>query len=169
MHGQWQVALCLVLTQHQTTTAFPVTQRVLARSVCPRDTQISHLNFSRPLSRSGTVPWTSTCKKSAKVSWKSARTASRERSTCLPWILDPLIPPSKVSPLLESGIPQALLTMGRSKDAIEALANSPENITDPKVFDVYRSYLKCAKFGVASDSEPSPVHSDIREASKGVL
>jgi condensin complex subunit 1 len=43
--------------------------------------------------------------------------------------------------------------MSASKDAIEALANSSENITDPKVFDVYRSYLKCAKFCVASDSE----------------
>jgi len=30
------------------------------------------------------------------------------------------------------------------KDAIEALTNSPDNITDPSVFDVYRSYLKCA-------------------------
>ena len=36
--------------------------------------------------------------------------------------------------------------MSCSKDAIEALANSPESITDPSVFDVYRSYLKCEKF-----------------------
>ena len=38
-----------------------------------------------------------------------------------------------------------LLMMSCSQDAIEALANSPESITDPKVFDVYRSYLKCAR------------------------
>jgi hypothetical protein len=45
----------------------------------------------------------------------------------------------------ESGMGLWLLTMSSSKDAIEALANSSENITDLKVFDVYRSYLKCAK------------------------
>ena len=55
-HGQWQVVLCLVLTQHQTATAFPVAQRVLTRSLCPGDRQISHLGSSRPLSGSGTVP-----------------------------------------------------------------------------------------------------------------
>ena len=70
---------------------------------------------------------------------------SRERSTCLLWILDPLTPPSKVGPLVEPGSWRELLTMSCSKDVIEALANSPENIMDPNVFDVYRSYLKCAK------------------------
>ena len=54
--------------------------------------------------------------------------------------------------------------MSCSKDAIEALANSPENITDPSVFDVYRSYLKCAKFGVAYGSKCLPVYTDIRVA-----
>ncbi len=63
----------------------------------------------------------------------------------LPWILDPLIPPSKVGALLVPMGWRELLTMSCSKDAIEALANSPENITDHSVFDVYRSYLKCAK------------------------
>jgi hypothetical protein len=83
---------------------------------------------------------------------------------CLPWILDPLIPPSKVSSLLESGSWRELLTVSRSKDAIEALANSPENITDPSVFDVYRSYLKCAKPWCASDFKHLPIHTDIRVA-----
>ena len=91
------------------------------------------------------MPWTSTCRKNVRVSLRSARTPSQAKSTCLPWILDPLIPPSKVSPRLVPFKWRELLTMSCSKDAIEALANSPENITDPNVFDVYRSYLKCAE------------------------
>ena len=57
--------------------------------------------------------------------------------------------PGSVDSTFKGGLSACACELARVPDdvllEIEALENSPENITDPSLFNVYQSYLECAK------------------------